>query len=272
MSPFREQPSPARVVLALALLIVGPLAPGISPDARADGPPPALTEVARSGADSSRARPRAVSPLQYGPASLRLSWRAPYGMPRATDRVVTRCDDTTRVDTLFVTFTVPRRTPGVDSLGVVLYFHPMGPDSLGPFWHFKRGWENQMNLMVDFDYTAGIEGELPWNVMGFGNVAYDHRSGRGRLDLGFTIPPDASKSLLPGVSYTCARIRIRQRRTDLGGCSQPVCIEASDLVIQFTTRRRAISSPASERFVGWNTPQGPCRPPVQSLFKPWRPK
>ena len=184
------------------------------------------------------------------------------------------CADTSRVDTLYVTFQVPQYTPALESLGVVVYFEPLGGDSLGPFWHFKRGWENQFNMLIDFEDRAGVEGELPWTAVGQGKVSYDHRSGRGRLELGFYVPKGAGKPLLPQTTYTGARIRIRHSRSDLAGCAQPVCVEASDLELKFATGRRTRAGPGDKRFVAWNSPEGVlCVPRITSrIASPWHPK
>ena len=232
----------------------------------------AMLSLAASVTPGSAAPTGPTSPA-FGSSRLYLSWKAPSGMPGATDRLSTACNDTSEVDTLFVSFEVTRPTPGLEYLSLVVYFHPLGGDTLGSFWHFKRGWENQLNMLVDFDAATGIEGELPWEVMGYGNVSYDHRSGRGRLDLGFRVPRLGAKGLRSGERYTCARIRIRHRRDDLSGCRQPVCIEAADLDLKFATGRRLAAEVTNERFVSWNTSEGAgCRPPNMSVAKPWRPK
>ena len=214
-------------------------------------------------------RPKAA----YGESRLHVTWREPFGMPRATDRIEPTCDDTSNVDTLFISFDVTRVTPGLESLGVVVYFHPQGGDTLGSFWHFKRGWENEMNLLVDFDVVAGVAGELPWQVMGLGTVTYDHRSGRGRLDLGFRVPKIAARPLEPGKTYTAARIRIQHKRFGLAGCRQAVCVEGSDLQLKLATGRRIPAGSSGNRFAGWHSPDGPsCRPRAGAAVRPWRPK
>jgi hypothetical protein len=190
------------------------------------------------------------------------------------------CADTSLVDTLYITVQVPQLTPVLESFSVVVYFQPLGGDSLGPFWHFKRGWENEFNLLIDFETRTRVEGELPWVVppermmSGEGSVSYDHRSGRGRLDLGFHVNKGAENSLLPQTTYTCARIRIRHSRSDLPGCSQPVCIEASDLELRFATGRRTRSGPGDHRFVSWGSPAGTsCVPRITGKIpSPWHPK
>ena len=196
-----------------------------------------------------------------GEPNLYLTWKANYGSRRATDHLSVSCSDTGRVDTLFLGFETGRYTMGVQTLSAVLYFHPQPGESLGTFWHFKRGWENQGNLLIDFDQAAGVPGELPWQVMGYGSVSYDHRSGRGRLDLSYTVPPSDVKGTTPENRYTFARVRIRQRRADLAGCVQPVCIELADLRLKLATGRTIVIDRGLHRVVSWNTAPGAgCAP------------
>jgi hypothetical protein len=204
--------------------------------------------------------------------NLYLAWNAPFGEPRAAGRVAVACRDTGRVDTLYLGFETGRYTMGVQTLSAVLYFHPQPGDTLGAFWHFKRGWENQGHLLIDFDAAAGVPGELPWQVMGFGTVSYDHRSGRGRLDLSYTVPPGDAKAMTPESRYTFARVRIRQRLAGLGGCTQPVCVELADLRLQLATGRTVVIDRGAERFVSWNaSPGSPCPPAESRKTRAWRP-
>jgi hypothetical protein len=233
---------------------------------------PAATTAKRTPRPRSTPAVRPVDAPLSGQPNLYLSWRAPWGTPRATDRLSMSCADTGRVDTLFLGFETARYTMGVQTLSAVLYFHPQTGDSLGAFWHFKRGWENQGNLLIDFDYAAGVVGELPWQVMGFGQVSYDHRSGRGRLDLSYVVPPAEVKSTTPESRYVFARVRIRHRRSDLGGCAQPVCIELADLRLKLATGRTIAIDRGENRVVSWNQPPGTsCTTGQFRTSRAWRP-
>ena len=210
---------------------------------------PASASKPASGAST------ASSDESEGQPQLFLTWKAPPGLPRATDRLTGSCADTTRIDTLFLCVRTGRNRPGLAALSAILLFSPDEGDTLGPFWHFKRGWENEGNLLIDFDRVAIMAGSSPWEEMGFGTVSYDHRSGRGRLDLEFRLPADAPKPLLGAETYVFARVRIRHRRADLAGCSQPVCVELAGAQLKFVTGRQ-IDVTAGDRMVALNSPDG----------------
>jgi hypothetical protein len=243
-----------------------------------------LASAASSKWPSLASKPVAASKPASGPSSgssdesegqpqLFLTWKAPPGLPRATDRLTGSCADTTRIDTLFLSVRTGRNRPGLAALSAILLFSPEEGDTLGPFWHFKRGWENEGNLLIDFDRVAIMTGSSPWEEMGFGTVSYDHRSGRGRLDLEFRLSTDVPKPLLGAETYVFARVRIRHRRADLAGCSQPMCVELASAQLKFVTGRQ-IDVSAGDRLVALNSPDGSvCRShKAATAVKPWKPK
>jgi hypothetical protein len=208
-----------------------------------------------------------------GQPELFLTWKAPPGMPGATDHLSGSCADTARIDTLFLSFRTGRNRPGLAAISAILLFSPADGDSLGPFWHFKRGWENEGNLLIDFDRVAIMTGSSPWEEMGYGTVSYDHRSGRGRLDLEFRVSADVPLPLLGDEPYVFARVRIRHRHAELAGCSQPVCVELSSAQLKFVTGRQ-IDVNVGNRMVAWNSPDGAvCKSrKTATAIKPWKPK
>lgn len=202
-----------------------------------------------------------------------LSWRAPYGTPGAFENVTVTCEDTSRVDTLYLSFEMSRARPPITHMSATLLFHPQGSDTLGPFWWFKRGWANETNLRIDFDELAGFPCDLPWSLMGNGQVAYDHRSGRGRLELEFDVQADPSRVVSPNTRYCLARVMIRHLRNSLAGCMQPVCVELADVQLMSATGKSVLLDQGEHRFTTWNrTPGSICRPKAEVVKIPtWRP-
>ena len=207
---------------------------------------------------------------------LYLSWNTPWGQPGSASAKKVACGDTMQIDTLYLSFDVPKPTPYVLGMSGMIYFHPQKGDSLGPFWHFKRGWENEMNLRIDFDTFTGFPCEMPWRRVGQGTVNYDHRSGRGRLDLDFqnTVDFDLAQAI-PGTRYCFARVMIRHRRCDLSGFKQPVGIEFARAEIRLSTRRVMTIERGDHRFVTWNAPPGKVQwempASTGTKVKPWSP-
>jgi hypothetical protein len=211
-----------------------------------------------------------------GPPQLYLSWRQPYGMPRATEAITVACGDTNRVDTLFLSFDAGQTRPGLASMSAVVYFGPMLEDTLGDFWAFGRQSANALNMLIDFDSGTGIPGPRPWSVIGYGKVAYDRTSGRGRLDLDFRVDPNLADPLIRDNRYCYARIRIQHKRSHLSGCSQPICVEWARAHMKFAgseTRSKELDiTRGGSRYVTWNSRDGSvCRPYRRAVARPWQP-
>lgn len=206
---------------------------------------------------------------------LYLSWHSPYGQDGATDRLSTACDDTTEIDTLYLSFVVPRARSALVSMTGTLYFYPQEGDTLDRFWFFKRGWDNETNLRIDMDHIAGFPCYILWEAVGTGGVSYDHRSGRGRLDFEFHAEERDAVLAQDDRMYCFARVMIRQKRNFLTGCHQPVCIEFAEA----SFRNRGTNVVPLEirggdhRFVTWNSPDGRIcdAARAKSRVKSWQP-
>jgi hypothetical protein len=184
-----------------------------------------------------------------GDPTLYLSWHAPHGMPRASDRLTTRCDDTTRVDTLWLSF-----DPGEDAakfygMFARLRFHPAEGDTLGPFWHFKTGAANQKNLAIEF---AGEDFPLApgWVAQGMGAPSYEFNASVGTLDLIYAVREADAAPIQGGKRYAFSRVLFKHRRAGLAGCMAPTCIEwALGRLGNGQVDRHVTAGP---RFVTWN--------------------
>lgn len=194
----------------------------------------------------------ALARLESRPAIF-LSWDAPQGMPRAHDAAVAACDDTLGVDTLYITFDPGESLGNLLGVDAVLTFRPGPGDSLGPFWDLSRAGANPWNLRIEFDEPPpGCE--TPWRVPGIGAPRYRLSPGAGRLDLTYYVPASKAGPVAPGTRYFLARVMVRQRKPQLGGCRQPVCVELNHVLISYNGGSRWING--GERFVSWNSPGG----------------
>jgi hypothetical protein len=202
---------------------------------------------------------------------LLLSWDRPHGMAGAAGSVVVLSADTSRVDTLYLSFQVGRPMPAIASMNAFLYFRPAAGDSLGDFWSMRSGQANAGSLEVDFAPIKDLACQSPWLEHGEYSVSYD-RAGDARR-LGFdnrVIEPSESVGLDPGVRYCFARVRIAHRRAQLSGHSQPVCIEWGAARIQFITGRELVLQGGELGTVRWNSTRS-CAP-RPALARPWVPK
>ena len=211
----------------------------------------------------------------YGEPKIYMAWRSPYGTPGATDTLSVPYGDTTRVDTLFLSFETGRDAHHFFGMWGRVYIHPPFGDTLQTYWHFGRGWYNQGNMRIEFDPDGTWPCAQPWIRNGFGEAAFDFDAAGhwGRLDLIYalrgedTAPVDAHKR------YCFARIMVRQRKSDLPGAHQPACIEWEMARLNFGGSDVLVSrGPA--RFVSANSPNGAvCEPYRRSQMpRSWRPK
>jgi hypothetical protein len=235
-----------RRALELALLVVACLACGIGP-ARAD-------------------------------SGVFLSWRAPEGSARARDTVLCACRDTSRADTLYLSFELAKARPALRSIEGSLYFYAAPGDTLGPFWSFKHGTPNGGNMSVEYSPFFDVPTTPPWSPDGQGqlsDLSYDRERDQSHLSMSFFLPEAeiTTRVLYPGVRYTFARVIFFHRRDDLAGCRQPVCIEWGNAWLRFGTGRE-IDLGGPGRFAGWNAlPSSACsRVGHNPLTRPWRPK
>ena len=218
----------------------------------------------------------AVAPRSLAAAetALRLTWSHIEGKPGARDRVSIAGSDTSRVDTLYLAFEVPRPTPAIASMSALVYFRPQSGDTLGDFWSFKTGQPNGGALLVDFPPFADDKSSpAPWDEAGDYAVAYDRIGGAGRLSFEHTLKEiNESHGLEPGPRYCFARVRIAHRGAQLSGHRQPVCVEWANAKITFTTGRQLLVRGGEGRIAGWNAgPDCVVSRPASSA-RPWMPK
>jgi len=176
------------------------------------------------------------------PPRLHVTWNAPFGDPRARTNLDTNGADTSRVDTLFLSFESPPHNLPLLGLSGALLFEPQAGDTLGSFWAFERTGPNSGNLRVEFDHIWSEYCEMPWNTLVYGHVGYTRAGGRGRLDLSADIVDIGIKNLFPNRSFCFARIAIDHKRAGLlEGCGRPMSI--SWVGVQFATYNNLVLRP-----------------------------
>lgn len=207
-----------------------------------------------------------------GQPRLRATWHAPHGDPRASEVLRRACDDSTAVDTLYLSIEFPAPAPGIRAISGSVYFRPTGRDSLGDFWSFKTGTPNGGNMLIDF---APWDGEQrchsPWKDSGQARVSYDRVGGGGRLDLLYAVDDEHATGAEPGLRYCFARIRIFERRNRLPGCRASACVDWANAWITYTTGRDVHVAGGEGRLAGWNTTASGCPPRPATAVRPWMP-
>jgi len=215
------------LLVAIALIAAGATGATVSPAAQTGNR--ARHAAARPGA-AALAQPDSVvfaaasagAPVE---PRLYLSWGAPYGMPGARRNLDLGCADTSRVDTLYLSFETGADSEHFYAMFARISFRPAPGDTLGDFWYFGRKGVNREGLKIQFDPDGTFPCSQPWNRTGMGSPALYHRSEGTLLDLLYAVSlPDAVPSS-GRTRYCYARLLLDREQCSLAGSRQPVCIE-----------------------------------------------
>ena len=204
-------------------------------------------------------------------ARLYLTWRAPYGQPRATENIMASCGDSTRVDTLWMTFDPGKSVPGFLGMTGFLDIHPFPGDTLDAYWNFGEGLKvRRLRVQLDPDSVPGMR--HAWASKGAGGYGYYHSPTLGSVRMVQAVPMQTAGPIEPGL-YAMARVLI-PRPASSGPCGRPVCIERRSSSIAFSETDDAQVT-RGQRFVSWNATSGhdPCGTlrQVQAPPHTWKP-
>jgi len=212
----------------------------------------------------------------YGEPQLYMAWHAPWGELNATDTLsVPSVADSSRTDTLYLSFDSGRDAPKFYGMFARLYFRPQFGDTLGRFFNFKRGWWNMGNLRIEFDPSESFPCPQPWPRTGFGQPDFEWEDGghAARLDLIYAMPQEQTAPIKANTRYCFARLMFRERRPDLLGSHDPVCLEWSTARLSFGGAD-VIATHGPGRFVSFNSPDGSVCTPYrrETATSSWHPK
>ncbi len=261
------------LALSFALIAVCSSAPGLAngPGAPAAVPPAAAPSTASPSAGASDS----VGKASIGEEpKIYLAWNAPYGSPRARDNIEVACGDTTRRDTLYVSFDPGRDLEKFYGMSVTLRFHAAEGDTLGPLWWFGGGESNPRNIRILFPVEPGWPCRGPWKVQGVGVPSYARTPEGGLLDVMYAVNSDSAKAL-PRDRYCFARIVFPRPTRDMANCRQPICIECVQSEIGYEVGApAALAGIGGSRFAGWNSPGTEVCAKYRASRKvaPWRPR
>jgi hypothetical protein len=192
----------------------------------------------------------------FAPPQIFMAWHAPHGMPGATDTLTFAPGDSTRVDTLYLSFETGRDIRKFIGMWARLVFHPAEGDTLGEYWRFASGEANQGNLQLQFDPDGTFPCAQPWIRAGAAFPKYEFDPHAGVLELFYVNLNLPSIVAVDGrVRYCYARVMFVQKRADLAGARQPVCIEWTRAVFS-AGRDDAVAERGPARCVSVNSPGG----------------
>ena len=210
-----------------------------------------------------------------GTPEVYLTWHAPYGDPRARDTLSVACGDSTAADTLYMSFTPGKSSETFIGASATVEFHPLGLDSLGPYWTAER--DVPLPHLMKVSMEPGLGYPQPWNVPGGTGTRWDCPGGKARLRMIYAVPVEKGIAVTEGGTLVLARIVLKRPPARFGRCVQPVCIEWVDAALAFDPGPDGTSMivhQGDHRFVTWNSPGGEACIPLRKAgrIQPWRPK
>jgi len=189
-----------------------------------------------------------------------LTWRAPYGTPRAVDVLAAPCvEDSTVRDTLYIAFQTGRDAPRLYGFEGTLVFRAALGDTLGSNWFFGGGEVNRRNVRVEWLSDSTVWGTLacPWKSVGTGLTNYERSQAAGRLRLMYAVP-DGSP-VRGGVTYGYARVIVPRALRGQAGCDRPLCVEWADTNVAYELEAGGeVRGAGGPRFASLNAPSA-CR-------------
>jgi hypothetical protein len=273
----------------LAALVLLPLA-ALARAAPPEPVPPPLTPASAAADSAARAR-AAANPIrrvldeadsamrvQGGPrgggdAQLLLSWNAPWGARRAQRARMPACADSTREDTLFLSFMPGRSARRFTGFTAQLAIRATGGDTLGAWWHMEsKGGSNPGSLRAEWAAAPGFGWRQPFPVGGQGFTLMERTPESVRLRLVFAVPADQAGPVAADSVYALCRLIFKHRpERRLAGCGQPVCVEWSAGTLAFGPRDEPRVQ-RGERFVGFGGPATLCEPFKGPRVEAWKPR
>jgi hypothetical protein len=166
-----------------------------------------------------------------------LSWGAPHGLPGASTSLSWTGGDTTRVDTLFLSF-----DPGKDTTLVggtlTVWFRALSGDSLSLLWQSAGGLNLPSGMKFEFANTPVSGHPFPWESFGIGDFGYT-RPGRtvGQVRALFAVAASRAARVQGGKLYGLARLLLRRPPGSAPGSSQSVCVEWANATLAFAPGR-----------------------------------
>jgi hypothetical protein len=217
-----------------------------------------------AGADDSR--PRVVP----SPARVFLSWNAPHGDPRAREVLTVACGDTTKRDTLYLTFEVGRDSTPVIGLDAEIRLWPAPGDTLDRAWWFESR-SNPAHLLADFN-MSDVPGGSIWAAQGAGGVRTVSGRDTAFIRMVWAVRERDAVMLYGGRNYVFARLLVPRPRSP-GVCARPLCFELNYARMATSVMNTEVIR-SGGKWLSWN-PGGttPCAPRVQQGRVPvWRPR
>lgn len=199
-----------------------------------------------------------------------LTWNAPWGQPRASDVRNVVCGDSSRRDTLYLTFDPVRDRSTLIAVDAEIRVWPSDGDTLDRHWWFESR-SNPAHLLADFNLDD-VPGALRvWTETGAGGVRSVSGPDTAFIRLVWAVRPADAATVLGGKQYAFARLIVPRPR-DAGVCGRPLCFELNYVRLARDIRDTEVVW-AGRKWVSWNPGSNtPCAERVrQARLGTWRP-
>ena len=224
----------------------------------------------------------AALPARGSEPRIYLSSHAPYGHAGADSSLVWAKGDTSRVDTLYLTFDPGRACSTFVAMTAKVWIHALGEDSLSAFWAAGEKQSPPPWIKVEYGRGAGWDPPFPWQDFGTGVAGYARPSPRaGLLVFAYAVAAGSRTRVAAGQPYSFARVILTRPAAGTTGRDHPVCFEWLEAGLSFSLRESGKAGDGA-RYVGLNaaagsygcdtSPESPARPATHGVWKPPRGK
>jgi hypothetical protein len=200
--------------------------------------------------------PGTATSARAGEARIFLSWGAANDLPGATSRLARTCGDTSRVDTLYLSFEPGRACSTFVGITANLWFSSMDGDSLGAEWQAgeARALPRGMKLEFGRDLASGYP--FPWESPGIGDYGYLRPvKTAGQLRIIYAVSSRSVARVEGGKRYGFARLLVRRPAAGAPGCEQRVCVGWTEGTLAYSTQEE-VSVTEGVKYVGINAAVG----------------
>jgi hypothetical protein len=163
------------------------------------------------------------------------------------------CGDSTRTDTLYLSYRMPTGRPVFTGIVGTLLFQPQFDDSLASFWMIEG--HNPPFMKVEFPADTASAFRAGWKAAGVGGYRFYPNPTQGMLRLIFAVPATAAQPIDAGI-YCFARVVI-QRPLRGERCDQGLCVEFRDAKFSYSVNDLSeIAEQVRASYATINSPLG----------------
>lgn len=159
---------------------------------------------------------------------LYLSWGAPHGAPGARDTLARPCGDSTRVDTLYLSFEAGEDFKSLVAISGEIELTPVYGDTLPAYWSFRSEAWTPGSYRAEFAGAGRTGCPFPWTSAGMPVLGFAKRDGIGVLRFLYAVPITQPATVRTGERYCLARILMRHRAWDDPGCHESLRVTWSE--------------------------------------------